>query len=470
MGVYIVLNSNIKNEDRKKKLLIIYLVIFAGLGGVLYGYDIGVIAGALLFIDKAIPMSSSQLSLIVGAVLGGGSIAILIAGVMADYFGRKKIIIFSAIIFLIGVLLVSIANSFTGLLIGRLVQGIGVGIITIVIPLYLTETMPARIRGRCVAVFQLFLTGGILLAYVVDLFFTPSGNWRAMFCGVSVPGLLLLVGSFFIPESPSWYFLKKKEDKARKILLKINSSIETNEIITKMHDLKRAPAKNDKKQQKEIFKKAYLLPFFIALSIAVLTQLTGINTFIQYCPYIFKHCGINSNAMSMNLTVEIGILQFIVTLIAISLIDKKGRRFLLIIGTLGIITGMILMAISTALQAGNFKVSLLVIGMLIFRLFYSFGPGIIVWLILGEILPVAIRGKGMAICLFVNSMVSTILASVFMNLVSFISYGGTFIMFALFTLIYCYIVIYWLPETKGKTLEEIEEYFERIRNKKLFNI
>jgi len=212
----------------------ILIVIFASIGGILYGYDIGVISGALLFIRGSIALTDTQMSIIVAAVLGGGSIATLVSGAFADWFGRKKMIAFSAFIFLVGVILVITAHSFMGILLGRLTQGIGVGIITIVIPLYLVETAPAAMRGRSITAFQLFLTGGILLAYLINLIFAPSGNWHAMFMCAMIPGLLLLISMYYAPESPRWLYLKGHVERAKNVLLSSRSKTEAEHDLTRM--------------------------------------------------------------------------------------------------------------------------------------------------------------------------------------------------------------------------------------------
>ena len=443
----------------RQKLFTILIIAFAGLGGVLYGYDIGIIAGALLFIKKEIILSPGQISILVAAVLGGGSIATLVSGPLSDWLGRRTMITVAAITFIVGILILVSSHTFAGILTGRLIEGIGVGIITIIIPLYLAEAAPAAIRGSSVTAFQLFLTGGILLAYVVALLFERTGSWRYMFLCSLIPAVLLFIGSFFIIESPRWLFLKGKINKAETALKKSRSHQESEHDIHMMTKLK-AAAKQQPALIKVIFKKRYIVPFSIAFVVAVLTQLTGINVFLQLCTIILQHSGLHSNVTAMLGSVGIGLTNFVVTLIAMILVDKVGRKPLLIIGTVGIVLSLFFLgAISHFLVPGMLQGYLTAIGFVGFIIFFAVGPGVVVWLVLSELMPTAIRSSGMAICLFANCLASAILASVFLGLVQKIGYMGVFWMCGGFTVIYMLIAIFWLPETKNKSLEEIEEFF-----------
>ncbi|MCP4180348.1 MAG: sugar porter family MFS transporter [bacterium] len=443
-----------------KKGMTIFIILFAGLGGILYGYDIGVISGALLFLDKTIHLTTEQTGFIVGAVLGGGAFATLVAGFLADIFGRKKVIIWGTVFFLIGVVFTVIANSYLMLLWGRLIQGVGIGVVSMVIPLFITEVAPAKVRGRAISLFQLFLTLGISLAFVVDLAFTPTGNWRAMFGMVIIPGVIFIIGAFFLPESPTWLFMKKTTEKVKETLLRIYDEEDSNIIIGQMGILKLEKielAKTGRKKE-TLFKKAYMVPFFIALFIAILQQFTGINVVLQYVPVIFKSSGVHSNFISMLLSTGLGVLNVLFTVVALILIDKLGRKLLLSIGTCGLTLGLAICGFSF-MFSGYAQAVVLCIGLVIFMCLYSAGPGVIVWLAMSEILPANIRGKGMAICLFANSLASAFLSSVVLLWSEAIGFEGVFWIFVVCSCAYTFIALFIIPETKGKTLEEIEEYF-----------
>ena len=447
-----------KNHNKHKvKPFAYFIVMFAGLGGMLYGYDIGVISGALLFMQNSIQLSDTELSTIVAAVLGGGAIATLITGYLADRFGRRKMISIAAGIFIIGVLLLIFAQSYAVLLTARLIQGVGIGIITIIIPLYLAETAPSSIRGRSVTVFQLFLTGGILLAFLIDLAFTQSQDWRGMFACVLVPGVLLFIGSFFITKSPRWLYSQGQLKEAVAVLRKSESEEEAEHDIEEMKrthlnasDLSISLFCN------KLLERKYVIPFLIALAVASLNQLTGINSILQFVTLILHSTGINSEFVSMLGSVGVGLINFVVTIIALSLIDKVGRKPLLILGTAGTVIALFFSGYICTWTDSILKGELLTLGLCLFIFFYAIGPGVVVWLVLSELLPMSIRSKGMAICLFVNSAISAILASVFLIMAHRLGFQSVFWLCGSCTILYFLIAMFALPETKNKSLEAIE--------------
>ncbi len=435
----------------------LFILIFAAIGGFVYGYDLGVISGALLFIKKDIFLTSSQTSMIVAAVLGGGSIATLISGTLADWLGRKKMIFLSAIIVIIGSIVLAGAYNFETLLLGRLIQGISVGVITIVIPLYLAEAAPKRLRGRNMATFQLVLTGGILIAYTVNLFFADTGNWRGMFLCTVLPGTLLFAGAFFIPESPVWLFAQNKKEKAKATLIRLRGEEEAELEIREMEDIKE---KTHASLKKFSWQPHYFMPLFIALSVACLNQLTGINIILQYSTIILKDAGLKTAFVSMLGSTGIGLINFVSTILALFLVDKIGRKPLLTIGTAGICISLFFSGfISAFITPSNLKGFLLLGSMVSFIFFFAIGPGVVVWLAVSELLPSAIRSKGMGVTLFFNSLVSAIFASIFLDLINIVGYSGTFWLCSALTLLYFLVAAFLLPETKDKTLEEIEEQF-----------
>jgi MFS transporter, SP family, galactose:H+ symporter len=447
-------------EAQTLKPFAIFIALFAGIGGILYGYDIGVISGALVFMKTNLHLNTAELSTIVAAVLGGGAIATLITGPLADSYGRRTMINIAGGVFIVGVLLLIFSDSYTTAMIGRLVQGVGVGIITIIVPLYLTEAAPSSIRGRSVTIFQLFLTAGILLAFVVDLLFVKSGNWRAMFACVLVPAAILFIGSFFLTRSPRWLYSKGLHEEARRALERSHTAKEAEYDMHEMSKLQLNKANiSIKSFLKHLSKKQYLLPFLIALSIACLNQLTGINSILQFSTLMLKNSGLSSTAVSMMGSVGVGLINFLTTIVALYLIDKVGRKILLSIGTAGSALALFYSGIICFLPNDTTKGILLIIGLLVFIFAYAIGPGVVVWLALSELLPMSVRSKGMAICLFVNSLVSAILASLFLGIAHHAGFEAVFFLCAVCTLIYFYVAAFLLPETKNQTLEEIEERF-----------
>lgn len=434
----------------------LFVIFLAALGGILYGYDLGIIAGALLFIQQSIPMSEVQSSLLVSAVLGGGSIATLISGPLADSFGRRAMIIAAACIFLLGVLALSFAQQYSTILIGRLTQGVGIGIITLTIPLYLAESLPKEIRGRGMTVFQLLLTLGIALASIVGLYFTPTENWRAMFLSAGLPGVVLLVSVFFLPNSPHWLLAKKSEAEALRVLCLSRTPEQAKNELAAMKKLNIHRTTHLLTLFKNLWNPHYRYPLLIVFIIAALQQLTGINSILQFSAYILQQAGLESNINAMFGNLAIASVNFTVTLLALLLIDRLGRKKLLAFGTGGMgIFLVYLGCIYCYCSFGVLKGILLLTGLLGFIFTYAIGPGVVVWLLLSELLPSPVRSTGMAIALFINSLMSAIFAAFFITLVHHIGYSGVFLLCGGFSFIYFIIAYYMLPETSHKTLEEI---------------
>src|SRR3990167_7066915 len=438
-----------------------FLLCIAGLvsiGGILYGYDMGVISGALLFINQTIPMNDTEMGIIVGAVLGGGLIGTLLAGPIGDRYGRRYLILASSIIFILGVISILCATSFIILLLARLLLGIGVGIVAVAVPLYVAEMVPSKDRGKYVTFFQLLLTFGIVLAYFVDLFFTPSGNWRAMFAILLIPSSILFLGMCIFPETPRWLVANRKLDKAKEILRRVrNTEVE---VLHDINEIQQSLQKVRKSTWGELFSYQLLFPSLLAIAVAICNQLTGINSFLQYAPLILKNAGISSNFVSMLGSAGIGVLNFLFTIVAIIFIDTLGRRPLLLIGIVGVITAEIFLGAINYFIPGSPNAGVLsLMGLLFYIIFFAIGPGVVVWLVISELFPTEIRGKGIALCLFFNSLASTLLATFFLPIVKSLGMGQTYWLFAFFSLGYFLVVFFFLPETKARSLEEIQHYF-----------
>lgn len=441
-----------------QKLFVIAMIFFAGLGGILYGYDIGVISGALLLINKSIPMTQSQLGFIVGAVLTGGMISTLIAGPLADWYGRRTMIIFACFIFIFGLCIILVTSSFLGLLLSRLLLGIGVGIVAVAVPLYLTEVAPTPIRGRSVTAFQLSLTLGILLAYIVDTLFVQTGNWRGMFAVIFIPVGCMLAGMLFLPETPRFLLSKGKTEQAKAILLKTRARLEAEEEYE--HIVKSLTVTQG--AWMTLFKRCFWVPLFVAVSVAILNQLTGINVLLQYAPLVIKSAGISSQTESMWGTIGIGAVNFIGTVLSFFMVDRFGRRKLLLTGTVGIILAYVYLAtLSYWVPAGREQALFSLAGLLGYIIFFAIGPGVVVWLVISELLPTKVRGRAMALCLFANSLAAAVLATFFLNIQGWLGMSGTYLLFAGFTFLYFLVVYFGLTETKNKSLEEIQFYYQK---------
>ena len=448
--------NNVQVERGKNAYLFLVLLI-VGVGGILYGFDIGVIGPALLFIKKSITLTTVQTEFVVAGVFWGGLIGTLVAGPVADKFGRKLVVALSALVFMLGVLAVLAAHGFFLLMVGRILLGIGVGLVAVSVPLYAVELAPTKYRGRAVTLFQLLLTFGIVLAYFVGLLFTDSENWRGMFGVVLIPSVVLLIGTLFLPRSPRFLVSSGKEEHAKKILLKTRSAEEAGRDLQEIHD----SFKDSEGTWRELFSKKLALALFVASSIAFLQQLTGVNSFLQYAPLILKNAGLSSNTVSMLGSLGITLVNLVTTIIGMMLIDKVGRKPLLLTGLVGII---IAEAFLGSLQfmhlSDRFNGIYSLIGLLGFILFYAIGPGICVWLAMSELFPTRNRGKGLAFCLFLNSLGSTLVASVFLSLGHGIGIDNVYLLGAICTFLYFLVAKFGLPETKGHSLEEIQRTIE----------
>jgi len=439
-----------------------FVILFAATGGILYGYDLGIISGALLFIQKDISMSVAQSSFLVGAVLGGGAIATLVSGTLADWFGRKHMIIAAAIIFLVGVFSLVYAHTYRMVLLGRITQGIGVGIVTIIIPLYLAESLPSQIRGRGISTFQLMLTIGIVLANVVSIYFVPTHNWRGMFVSASVPGVLLLLGGIILPYSPRWLFNQGKTEAALKSFSKTHHA----SWVQREWDNFLALANHEKQTFSTYFKalkqSKFLKPMIIVLSVACLQQLMGVNSILQFSAFLLKENGLSSNLSAVLGSNVVAIANFAITLIGLFLVDKIGRRKLLCFGTGAAAISLIYLAIMYLIMPfGQAKAIGMLSGFVAFILSYAIGPGLCIWIVLAELLPAKIRSTGMSVALCANSLISTVFASVFLPLAQHITYGGIFFVCAIASGAYCLVCYNCVPETKNKSLEEIEKMLNK---------
>jgi MFS transporter, SP family, solute carrier family 2 (myo-inositol transporter), member 13 len=545
-----------------------FLLFIAGMGGLLYGIDVGIIAAALLYLEKTINLTVGETSIIVAAVLGGSMFSSLVAGVLADWFGRKTMLVVSGLMFVGSVGLIVISQAFLPLFLGRLLQGMSGGVIAVVVPLYLAECLSAKTRGQGTAIFQFMLTFGIVVAALVGLFYTQraesaiaaaAGNaelikaaqnhaWRGMFLSVIYPGLIFFLGGFLVSESPRWLFRRGKKDQAlaalRRSCSEDEAELEIREMETLVHHQKDQKAVSGASDS--LLQRKYVIPFVIACVILACNQATGINSILGFLVVILKQAGMSAGLATRG-DVAVKVLNCVMTLVAVALVDKKGRKFLLTIGTGGIIialvaAGLAFLAFESKRVDVREKVQAAVSGggltlpvnestlgpavggrpmaltvfysygggdkvetvlsndpepvlriepdpknpnaapvikramygpvpteitgwlvtacLCLFIASFSVGPGVVVWLALSELMPTRIRSTGMGIALLLNQGVATGIAAVFLPTVGNFGYSAMFFFWAACTVIYFVTAAFFLPETKGKTLEEIEEYFE----------
>ena len=434
------------------------LLFMAGLGGLLYGVDFGVIAAAEPYLMALGTYSGTKVSLIVGAVLIGGLISSLTAGVLCDFLGRKKTIVISSGMFLAAIPVVCLAvENFPVLFAGRVLQGMSAGYMAVAMPMYLTETLPAEIRGRGTGVFQTFLCiglvvaagAGCLVATLMGASDKPGmtaetliAAWRANFWWTMAPIAVLFVGSFFLKESPVWK--KKGEGRTEKGESAEGESAEAN--------------------SSSLLQRRYVIPFLLACAVLTLNKTTGMSTFTSYLVSILQKSGFEGILANYGQLI-VKLTNIFMTVVAAALIDRKGRVWLLKVGTGGMAIGLlaiggVFLAIEQFGVAANFATGVITL-ILFFGMycFYALGPGICVWLVLSELMPQRIRANGMAIALFMNQLFACGLASTFRPGVEAWGWSSRFFFFAVNGVLY-FIVACFIPETKGKTLEELEHLFD----------
>jgi MFS family permease len=576
-----------------------FLLLVAGLGGLLYGVDVGIIGGALPYLEATSGLNAGQLSIIVAAVLLGSVISTLFAGMISDWLGRKPLMVLSGITFVVSIPVIALSHGYGPLFLGRLLQGISGGVIGVVVPLYLAECLSASTRGKGTGIFQWLLTLGILAAALIGIYFSyrvadvtavsdaattfafKDQAWRRIFWVSLPPGLLFVIGSLLVSESPRWLFRRGRTEAARAALLRSRTANEADLEMKEMHDTlaaEKAQGSPGAKAKESLLHRKYVIPFVLACVILFCNTATGINSIIGYNTNILLQSGLSDVEAHWGYVV-FTLVNFLLTVGGVLLVDRKGRKFLLTLGTAGIIVSLSITAMlfrsgeilhldtHEALQAlvtpdqslalrfdpaeartlmaaqhndnainagrasltvvysyGDFSAAtnvarsddpaaapinitrascvpankveaffknpfanvdaartaplkiekaniipvpdvnngrFVALSLYIFMAFYAIGPGVCVWLALSELMPTRIRSNGMSIALVINQIVSTTLAAIFLPVVSNYGYSTMFFLFAGFTVIYFITAAFFLPETKGKTLEEIEEHFER---------
>jgi sugar porter (SP) family MFS transporter len=460
------------------------LLFVAGLGGFLYGYDIGIIGAALLYLNKTISLSVAQESLVVAAVLAGGTVSSLAAGALADVLGRKKLMVAAAVLFIASVAMIVAARGFEFLVAGRTLQGLSAGMIAVVIPLYLAEALPARIRGRGTAAFQLMLTIGILVALSVGSHYTAQveaatpgataaalmavqdGAWRAMFLSAIWPAGVFLLGSGLVTESPRWLLRRGRTDAARAALARSRSPGETEREFAEMRATLDPAGEASGAGVGPLWQRRYVVPFLLSCTVLGLTQATGINSILQFLVVILQKAGLEA-AQAAEKATWVTAVNVAFTVVGLVLVDRLGRKALLQLGTAAIALALVVSAIlfwridSGALAPGP-ATGLVVMGaLMLFIAGFATGPGVCVWLALSELMPTRIRSLGMGLGLLVNQGISTAMAAMFLPVVKSHGYAAIFAFWAVCTVGYFLVAALWLPETKGRTLEEIEAGFAR---------
>lgn len=435
------------------------------LAGLLFGYDQGVISGALTGIGKSFHPSTFVIEIITSWVTLGAMAGALVAGAMTEGFGRRATILLAAGIFVVGALLEALSPGTVVLVIGRLVLGAGVGIASVAAPLYGAENAPARVRGRYVSLYQMAITVGIFLAYFADYLLISSNAWRVMLGISAIPAVLLAVAIWPLGDSARWYLTRGRRAEAEAVLRKVDP---TSDVAAEVRGIEEVISEDSAASWREVFAREWRRPLVVAGVLAVLQQLTGINAIIYYADSIFAAAGFNNPTSESLATLwAIGGVNVVATLIAVFWVDRFGRKPLLLIGSVGMCLGLLVVAgaffelhkvtTSQAASAAQTQAgTLALVGLVAFIASFAFSLGPVVWTVINEVFPAHVRGRGVAVATAINWLAAWVVAQTFLSLVDAISTAGTFLLFAGFCVVTFLYVHWFVPETKGKTLEEVQ--------------
>lgn len=439
----------------KNFLYLYFICLIATMGGLMFGFDIAIISGAVPFIQPYFGWNELQLGWGVSSLLVGAIIGAFVSGVLTDKYGRKKLLIIVALFFAVSCAVTAIAESSALFITARLFGGLAVGAASVLSPMYVAEVAPANRRGMLVAVYQLAIVLGILCSYSINYWLHDvDGNWRWMFATGIFPSVLFFTGLFFIPESPRWLYKAGLEEESLKVLTRIGGeSLAKGEISEIADSLKGSSASVS---IGELFKSSSRKVMLVGFFLAIFVQISGINTIVDYAPKILLAAGVEiKNALLQ--TSLIGIINFLFTFVAILFIDKVGRRLLYLIGSMGMAVTLVMLSISFYLKMdGIFTLTCI----MLFIAFFSSCIGPVFWTLVSEIFPNRIRGKAVAFASFTQWVFNFLVVLLFPHFLASLGGAATFLFLALMSLLQWLFTYLYVPETKGKSLEEIEKLWK----------
>lgn len=458
--------------DKGSKLFLALVCFVVSLGGVLFGFDTAVISGTFSFVDQHYELDKIEVGWFASSALVGAIFGAFIAGALSDKYGRKPILLVAAFLFFISALGSAVPPSFIFLIFARLIGGLGVGMASVLAPLYISEFSPPKIRGRLVALYQLAIVIGILLAYFSnwmllnfsinnEMAFGGSGVfhqimvsqvWKAMFGSEMIPSGLFILLLFFIPESPRWLIKNDQSEKGFNILVRISGAIVAKTELTEI----KATVNHVKGKINELLKPGLRLALIVGVGLSVFGQFTGVNIVVYYGPTILEDAGFKLDG-ALQFQVAIGIINLIFTIIALWQIDRWGRRPLLIWGMSAVFISLIIIAFQFTL--GGTSGIWIVIMLCIYMAALALSINAVIWVLIGEIFPNRIRGRAMSIATFANWGINFLTAFIFPWYVAKIGMGAGFFTFAGMCLLATIFFYKYVPETKGKSLEEIEKHW-----------
>ncbi len=444
---------------------VLRLSLVAAMGGLLFGYDTAVISGAIGFLRTKFELTAAWMGWAASSALVGCIIGCLFAGILSDWIGRKKTLILAALFFIVSAVGSALPETINEFILYRIIGGIGVGAASMLSPLYIAEISPAGIRGKMVTYNQLAIVSGMLIVYFANYFIAAQGNeiwnihtgWRWMFGSETAPAVLFLLLLFFVPESPRWLVKQGRSDEALAVLMRVDGEQYAKEEIVEIEDT----IKLEKGSVIELLQPGMRIVLIIGVVLAVLQQVTGINVFLYYAPEIFKNLGTGSDTALLQ-TIIIGAVNLTFTIVAIKTVDRLGRKPLMMVGSLGMGVCMISMGLAAYLQQTAIWVLVFVLG---YIAFFALSVGPVTWVILSEIFPTLIRGRAMSIATIflwtANWVVSQTFPMLDENewLIENFNHGFSFWIYGILSFVLLIFVWRVVPETKGKSLEEIERFW-----------
>jgi sugar porter (SP) family MFS transporter len=449
--------SSFVGEVRKETNgFVVGLAAIAALGGFLFGYDTGVISGALLLIKTDLHASTFDQSAIIGSLLLGAVGGALASGYLAGAIGRRPTKIISGCIFAGAAIWSALSPNVWTLIVARFVLGVSVGTASFVAPMYISEMVPKRIRGGLVSFNQLMITSGILVAYIVDFALKDvANNWRWMLGLGALPGIALAVGMFLLPESPRWLVERGREDEARAVLERARPNGGIDEEIEEIEEVARESAK-----VRDLLGPAIRPMLIVGLGLAIFQQVVGINTVIYFAPTIFQFAGV-STSKAIGQTVFVGVTNVVFTIVAVMFLDKLGRRVFLLIGTTGLTIALVALGLFFEVPAVKAHAGwLALVSLIVYIASFAVGLGPVFWLMISEIYPLKIRGAAMSVCSIANWGFNFLVSFTFLQLVDTAGRGGAFFVYAGLGVLAVFFFAWKVPETRGRSLEEIESGLE----------
>jgi SP family galactose:H+ symporter-like MFS transporter len=436
--------------------------VIGALGGFLFGYDTGVVSGALLFIKRDFDLGAFEQGAVVSVLLLGAMIGAAQAGRPADRYGRRPALLLIAAIYTVGILAAAVAPSFATLLAARFVMGLGVGAASAVVPLYLSEVAPPAVRGRLVSLNQLMITIGIVSSYLVALIFAGSGDWRWMFAVGGVPSVLFLLGMLRAPETPPWLEARGRDDDARAVLREVTDEAGVEEM---MGSYRRAREESGQRLGLGALlrSRAARPALVIGVTLAALQQFGGINTIIYYSATIFENTGLEASEAIVG-SLVIGAINVAMTVVSIRLVDRRGRRPLLRLSLTGMIVTLALLGLTFELPVEGVDSWLALVCILLYISAFAIGMGPIFWLLIAEVFPADARAEGAAVSSTANWLANFVVGLLFLPVIDAVGEGPEFWIFAVICIAGLVFVNRYVPETRGRTFAEIDAELQAARS------